>query len=90
MVIYISQSYDIIKVYVVFHRARLTLPHFLQAIDLPSEEVGVFACETIAAKTQFGPYEAKKTTHEFNDDTLFVLKVIDNVNLYEMEHLEIK
>ena len=29
----------------------------------------------IPRKSQFGPYEAKKTTHEFSDDGLFILKV---------------
>jgi hypothetical protein len=42
---------------------------------LSSGEVTVYATEAIVKRSQFGPYEAKKTTHEFNDDGLFVLKV---------------
>ncbi|XP_062580194.1 PR domain zinc finger protein 15-like [Saccostrea cucullata] len=57
-------------------KARLTLPHSMCAVDLAGQEVAVVAQSPINRKTQFGPFEAKKTTHEFNDDSLFLLKVI--------------
>ncbi|KAJ8322332.1 hypothetical protein KUTeg_000803 [Tegillarca granosa] len=55
--------------------ARITLPYYLHAINLEDQEVGVFAQQPISCKSQFGPFEAKKTTHEFNDDGLFMLKI---------------
>ncbi|OWF45176.1 uncharacterized protein LOC110457344 [Mizuhopecten yessoensis] len=56
-------------------RARLTLPEFLFEVEIAGE-VGVFTRDTVLQKkTQFGPFEAKKTTHEFNDESLFILKV---------------
>ncbi|XP_033726599.1 uncharacterized protein LOC117316192 [Pecten maximus] len=56
-------------------RARLTLPDFLFEIDIAGE-VGVFTRDSILQKkTQFGPFEAKKTTHEFSDEGVFILKV---------------
>jgi hypothetical protein len=44
-------------------------------VDLGEQEVAVIAQCPINRKTQYGPFEAKKTTHEFNDDSLFILKV---------------
>ncbi|XP_060064955.1 uncharacterized protein LOC132545298 [Ylistrum balloti] len=56
-------------------RARLTLPAFLFELDIAGE-VGVFTRDSVLVKkTQFGPFEAKKTTHEFSDDGVFILKV---------------
>ncbi|XP_061188855.1 PR domain zinc finger protein 15-like [Saccostrea echinata] len=57
-------------------KARLTLPHSMCVVDLGGQEVAVVAQSPINRKTQYGPFEAKKTTHEFNDDSLFLLKVI--------------
>ncbi|XP_048730439.2 uncharacterized protein LOC125647703 isoform X2 [Ostrea edulis] len=57
-------------------KARLTLPHSMCVVDLGEHEVAVIAQSPISRKTQYGPFEAKKTTHEFNDDSLFLLKVI--------------
>ena len=37
--------------------------------------IGVVAKETIEKKTQFGPFEAKRTTHVFEDNGFFTLKV---------------
>ncbi|CAC5367640.1 KRAB [Mytilus coruscus] len=77
---------------VVVTRARLTLPHSLQAVDLGNGEVTVYSTETLGKRTQFGPYEAKRTTHEFNDDGLFVLKILTkdgmNVSLDTTEESE--
>ncbi|XP_063407539.1 PR domain zinc finger protein 15-like [Mytilus trossulus] len=77
---------------VVVTRARLTLPHTLQAVDLGNGEVTVYSTENLCKKTQFGPYEAKRTTHEFNDDGLFVLKILTkdgmNVSLDTTEESE--
>ncbi|XP_053382432.1 uncharacterized protein LOC128549542 isoform X2 [Mercenaria mercenaria] len=57
-------------------RARLTLPGIVQVVDNGSGLVGVVAKETIANKTQLGPYEAKRTTHIFDDSGFFTLKLI--------------
>lgn len=57
-------------------RARLTLPSFVEVVDNGSGLVGVVAKETIPAKTQLGPYEAKRTTHIFDDAGFFTLKLI--------------
>ena len=54
----------------------MTLPGFVQVVDNGSGLVGVVAKETIANKTQLGPYEAKRTTHIFDDTGFFTLKVI--------------
>ena len=48
----------------------------MQAVDLSNGDVTVYTTEALGKRSQFGPYEAKKTTHEFNDDGLFVLKVM--------------
>jgi len=52
----------------------MTLPHFLEVVDL-NGLVGVVAKETIANKTQMGPFEARRTTHIFDDSGFFTLKV---------------
>lgn len=57
-------------------KARLTLPQSMQAVDLPGQEVAVLTQGPISKNTHYGPFEAKKTTHEFSDDSLFLLKVI--------------
>ncbi|XP_052233490.1 uncharacterized protein LOC127846353 isoform X3 [Dreissena polymorpha] len=57
-------------------RARLTLPHNLEIVDSKDGQVTVVAKEHIARKTQMGPYEAKRTTHIFDDAGYFTLKVL--------------
>ncbi|KAK3087111.1 hypothetical protein FSP39_001840 [Pinctada imbricata] len=57
-------------------RARLTLPYFAEAVTFTDGEVGVIANANIPRKSQFGPFEAKKTTHEFSDEGLFILKIL--------------
>ncbi|XP_059171073.1 uncharacterized protein LOC131952446 [Physella acuta] len=57
-------------------RARLTVPHFLNPVEFPDGGVGILALETIANKTQLGPFEAKKTMHDIDRDDLFVLKIL--------------
>lgn len=44
-------------------------------VDNGSGLVGVVAKETIPKKTQLGPFEAKRTTHIFDDTGFFTLKV---------------
>ncbi|KAL5013449.1 hypothetical protein ScPMuIL_007719 [Solemya velum] len=59
-------------------RARLTLPPSLVLADIygESEGMGVVSQQPIPQKTQFGPFEAKRTTHTFADETLFTLKIV--------------
>ena len=58
-----------------WYRARLTVPHYLNAVELSEGGIGVLALEAISNKTQLGPFEAKKTMRDINRDDLFVLKV---------------
>ena len=59
-------------------RARLTIPFFLNVEEEPDGIIKVIARETIAARTRLGPFEAPRTTQEFeNESDLFVLKVIN-------------
>ncbi|XP_052764271.1 uncharacterized protein LOC128206110 isoform X2 [Mya arenaria] len=57
-------------------RARLTLPPFLEVVDNGLGLVGVVAKDIIYNKTQLGPFEAKRTTHIFDDTGFFTLKLI--------------
>lgn len=65
-------------------RARLTLPQSMQAVDLPGQEVAVLTQGPISKNTHYGPFEAKKTTHEFSDDSLFLLKVVQQLMILEL------
>lgn len=65
-------------------RARLTLPQSMQAVDLPGQEVAVVTQGPISKNTHYGPFEAKKTTHEFSDDSLFLLKVVQQLMILEL------
>ncbi|KAL3889779.1 hypothetical protein ACJMK2_002107 [Sinanodonta woodiana] len=63
----------------VLTRARLTLPSFLKLVALESNEtapITVVAEQLIPKKTQFGPFEAKRTTHIFDDTGFFTLKIM--------------
>ena len=53
----------------------MTVPHYLNAVELPDGGIGILALEPISNKTQLGPFEAKKTMRDINRDDLFVLKV---------------
>lgn len=55
-------------------RARLTLPKYLEIVHCPGGTTGVLAAESISAKVQFGPFEAKRVLH-LNDKQPFPLKV---------------
>ena len=54
----------------------MTLPHFLEVIDVNnSNDVAVIAKEHIPMKTQLGPFEAKRTIYDYNRKGIFYLKV---------------
>lgn len=54
----------------------MTVPHYLNPVELSDGGVTIVALESIFKKTQLGPFEAKKTMHDIDRDDLFVLKVI--------------
>lgn len=56
----------------------------MQAVDLPGQEVAVLTQGPISKNTHYGPFEAKKTTHEFSDDSLFLLKVVQQLMILEL------
>ena len=51
------------------------MPSNLEVVDNGQGAIGVVAKETIDKKTQLGPFEAKRTTHIFEDNGFFTLKV---------------
>ena len=57
------------------HRARITLPHFVEVVDDEEGSVRVVAAEVIPTKTKLGPYEAKKTTQVIEAEDGFILRV---------------
>lgn len=61
-------------------RARLTVPHYLNAVELPDGGIGILALEAISNKTQLGPFEAKKTMRDIKRDDLFLLKILTKDN----------
>ncbi|XP_041361633.1 zinc finger protein 91-like [Gigantopelta aegis] len=56
-------------------KARLTLPQGLDVVTDGDGNTTVVALQPFAAKTQFGPFEARKTTFSIDADHVFVLKV---------------
>lgn len=59
----------------IYFRARLTLPGYLEVADDGKGHIGVITKEPLGNKTQLGPFEAKRTTHIFDDTGFFTLKV---------------
>ena len=70
----------VICYYICFFRARLTIPASLEVLDKADNSVGVVAKVDIVAKSKFGPFEAKRTTHDLYTENCFLLKVKSKMN----------
>ncbi|XP_046560922.1 uncharacterized protein LOC124269967 [Haliotis rubra] len=57
-------------------KARLTVPSSLLVQTYTDGSVGIYTRENLPSKTQFGPFEARRTTHEIGNEDLFVLKIL--------------
>ncbi|GAB1603848.1 hypothetical protein Ahia01_000666100 [Argonauta hians] len=60
----------------VMSRARLTLPSNLMLLEHIDASLTVVAQDVIPAKTQFGPFEARRTTQDLDGDNVFILKIL--------------
>ncbi|CAI9739536.1 PR domain zinc finger protein 15-like isoform X1 [Octopus vulgaris] len=60
----------------VMSKARLTLPSNLMLLEHIDSSLTVVAQHVIPAKTQFGPFEARRTTQDLDTDNIFILKIL--------------